>query len=147
SLEAIPDAERVRLEKELFRTSIDAIWAETQAFWRDRDPKQLERADREPKHKMALVFRWYLGMSSRWANAGNADRQAHFPVWCGPGMGPFNGGTKGSSLEPPANRNVAVVARNLMHGAAVVTRAHILACQGVNLPSSVSQVPPRADLS
>jgi PfaD family protein len=146
SLEAIPEAERVRLEKELFRAPIDAIWNETQAFWRERDPKQLERAAREPKHKMALVFRWYLGMSSRWANSGEPTRQVDYQVWCGPAMGAFNEWTKGSFLENPAHRRVAAVARNLMHGAAVATRAHILTCQGVSLPTEVTRIAPRDDL-
>jgi hypothetical protein len=95
---------------------------------------------------MALAFRWYLGMSSRWANSGVADRQVDFQVWCGPAMGAFNEWTKGSFLESPANRRVAVVARNLMHGAAVATRAHILACQGFSLPADVSRIAPRDDL-
>jgi PfaD family protein len=146
SLEAISGPERVRIEKDLFRAPIEAIWTETQAFWQQRDPKQLDRAAREPKHKMALAFRWYLGMSSRWANSGVADRQVDFQVWCGPAMGAFNEWTKGSFLESPANRRVAVVARNLMHGAAVATRAHILACQGFSLPADVSRIAPRDDL-
>jgi PfaD family protein len=147
SLEAIPAVERVRLEKELFRAPIDAIWNETQAFWRERDPKQLERASREPKHKMALVFRWYLGMSSRWANAGEPTRQVDYQVWCGPAMGAFNEWTKGTFLENPRNRRVAVVARNLMYGAAVATRAHILTCQGAFLPSEVARIIPQDDLT
>jgi PfaD family protein len=146
SLEAIPAAERVRLEKELFRASVAEIWNECDRFWRSRDPAQLERASRDPKHKMALVFRWYLGMSSRWANAGEPTRQVDYQVWCGPAMGAFNEWTKGSFLEKPENRKVAVVAMNLMHGASVATRAHILSCQGVSLPSDIAHIAPRDDL-
>jgi len=147
SLEAIPASERVRLEKELFRAPLDAIWNETREFWQSRDPKQVERADRDPKHQMALVFRWYLGLSSRWANAGEPTRQVDYQIWCGPAMGAFNEWTKGSFLEKPENRRVAVVARNLMHGAAVATRAHILSCQGVSLPNEVARIAPREDLT
>lgn len=146
SIEAIPAVERVRLEKELFRVPVEAIWSECETFWKARDPAQLERAGRDPKHKMALVFRWYLGMSSRWANAGEPSRQVDYQVWCGPAMGAFNEWTKGSFLANPANRKVAVVARNLMHGAAVETRAHILTCQGVSLPPEVTRIVPRDDL-
>lgn len=146
SLEAIPAVDRVRLEQETFRANIDAIWQVTQSFWQARDPRQLERAAAEPKHKMALVFRWYLGMASRWANAGDSSRQVDYQVWCGPAMGAFNEWTKGSFLESPAQRRVAIVARNLMHGAAVATRAHILACQGCTLPTDVTRIVPREDL-
>ena len=48
---------------------------------------------------MALVFRWYLGLSSRWANAGEPTRKVDYQVWCGPAMGAFNEWTKGSFLE------------------------------------------------
>jgi trans-AT polyketide synthase, acyltransferase and oxidoreductase domains len=144
-LEAIPAPERVRLEKDLFRAPVESVWAETQSFWRQRDPKQLDRAASDAKHKMALVFRWYLGLSSRWANAGEPARQVDYQVWCGPAMGAFNEWAKGSFLERPENRRVAVVARNLLHGAAVRTRVHILACQGVTLPAAVTAVRPRDD--
>jgi trans-AT polyketide synthase, acyltransferase and oxidoreductase domains len=53
---------------------------------------------------MALVFRWYLGQSSRWANAGEPTRKLDYQVWRGPSMGAFNEWVKGSCLEPPPNR-------------------------------------------
>src|SRR5262249_5189187 len=104
SLEAIPQAERANLEKTLFRAPLDEVWRQTAEFWRGRDPAQLGRAEREPKHKMALVFRWYLGLSSRWANAGEPTRQVDYQVWCGPAMGAFNEWAKGSELERPESR-------------------------------------------
>jgi len=131
SLEAIPAAERQTLEKTIFRAPLDTIWAETQAFWRERDPVQLERAAQEPKHRMALVFRWYLGLSSRWANAGEPTRRMDYQVWCGPAMGAFNEWVRGSYLEDWRNRQVADVARNLLWGACVRTRQHLLRLQGV----------------
>src|SRR5262249_8673441 len=66
-LDQLPASERGTLEKTFFRAPIETIWQQTQAFFRQRDPTRLERAERDPKQKMALVFRWYLGMSSRWA--------------------------------------------------------------------------------
>ena len=67
---------------------------------------------------MALVFRSYLGLSSRWANAGEATRTMDYQVWCGPAMGAFNEWTRGSYLEQPQQRSVVVVAHNLLVGAA-----------------------------
>jgi PfaD family protein len=146
SLEAIPAAERVRLEKDLFRAPLDSIWAETRSFWLGRDPKQVDRAERDDKHKMALTFRWYLGLSSRWANAGEPNRQVDYQVWCGPAMGAFNEWTKGSFLERPENRRVVTVAKNLLHGAAVVTRINMATAQGVALRAGVTRIGPREDL-
>jgi len=82
---------------------------------------------------MALVFRWYLGNSSRWANEGEASRQADYQVWCGPAMGAFNEWARGSFLEAPENRKVVTVARNLLFGAAVLTRINVIRSQATHL--------------
>lgn len=131
SLEALPPAERTALEKNLFRISLDEIWAQTVSYFQQRDPSQIQRAERDPKHRMALVFRWYLGMSSRWANAGEPTRKVDYQVWCGPAMGAFNEWTRGSFLEQPRQRRVTTVALNLLYGAAVLLRLQMLRCQGV----------------
>jgi trans-AT polyketide synthase/acyltransferase/oxidoreductase domain-containing protein len=133
SLEALPDAERTNLEKNLFRAPLTEIWDKTRAFFRERDPSQLARAEREAKHKMALVFRWYLGLSSRWANAGEPTRRLDYQVWCGPAMGAFNEWTKGSFLEQPRQRRVVPVAFNILYGAAVLLRLQTLRGQGLPL--------------
>ena len=65
---------------------------------------------------MALVFRAYLGQSSRWAITGDPSRRADYQIWCGPAMGAFNAWVRGSFLEDPAARTVVQVARNLMGG-------------------------------
>ncbi len=134
SWEAIPAAERVQIERNLFRRTFDEVWADTKDFFTRRDPTQLARAATDPRHQMALAFRWYLGLSSRWANAGDPDRQLDYQVWCGPAMGAFNEWAKGGVLEAPASRTVAVVAKNLLFGACVHLRRQSLRQQGVDLP-------------
>ena len=57
-----------------------------------------------------------------------------YQIWCGPVMGAFNVWSEGSFLAEPENRNVVQVARNLLEGAAVVTRAHQLRSYGVPVP-------------
>jgi PfaD family protein len=131
SLDEIPPAERAALEKNLFRAPLEEIWRQTREFFQVRDPAQVQRAERDAKHKMALVFRWYLGLSSRWANAGEPSRKLDYQVWCGPAMGAFNEWARGSFLEHPPRRRVAVVALNLLYGAAVLLRLNWLRCQGV----------------
>jgi PfaD family protein len=143
SLDAIPVEDRVNLEKAVFRAPLDKIYAECETFWEDRDPSQIERALGDPKHKMALVFRWYLGQSSRWANAGTPDRAIDYQVWCGPAMGAFNEWVKGSFLESWEERHVAVVARNIMYGAAVLQRVNLLRSQGFDVPAAAIDVRPR----
>jgi trans-AT polyketide synthase, acyltransferase and oxidoreductase domains len=142
SWEAIPAAERVQVEKTQFRAGFDEVWALTREFWGKREPAQLAKAETDPRHRMALVFRWYLGLSSRWANAGEPGRQLDYQVWCGPSMGAFNEWAKGSHLEQPQNRTVVGVALNLLYGACVVTRRAALRQQGVNLPDECFPLAP-----
>ncbi len=132
-LESIPSVEREAIEAKIFRAPLTQIWEETLAFFTKRDPAQVERAERDPKHKMALVFRWYLGLASRWANAGLAERQADFQIWAGPAMGAFNAWVKGSHLEAPESRHVGEINQQLMAGACVLARWRMLTIQGAPL--------------
>lgn len=142
SMQELPPADRAMLEKNLFRASLDDIWKSTEEFFQNRDPSQIERARKDPKHQMALVFRWYLGLSSRWANSGEPTRKLDYQVWCGPAMGAFNEWVKGSFLEKPANRDVVSVALNILYGSAVLTRSNMLRNQGVRLPASFWNISP-----
>jgi PfaD family protein len=141
-LDDLPPAERTWLEKNLFRAPLEEIWAQTRSYFLERDPAQVRRAEREPKHRMALVFRWYLGQSSRWANAGEPSRKLDYQVWCGPAMGAFNEWVKGSFLEAPRNRRVVTVARNILYGAAVLQRLHVLRCQRIPVRREVARLTP-----
>jgi trans-AT polyketide synthase/acyltransferase/oxidoreductase domain-containing protein len=142
-LEDIPAAEQKHLEEKIFSLSIPEVWADTQGFWAHRDPRENEKAERDPKHKMALCFRWYLGQSSRWAITGQEGRRLDFQIWCGPAMGAFNDWVKGSFLEEPAHRTVVQIALNLLEGAAQVCRAQQLRSFGVDVPAAAFQFRPR----
>ncbi len=143
SLEAIPAEERARVERDLLREPFEDAWASTRAYWAARDPAEVTHAEADPKHRMALVFRSYLGQSSRWAIAGQADRRADYQIWCGPAMGAFNAWVKGSFLEPPEARTVVQIARNLLEGAAVCTRAQQLRSAGLPIPAQAFDFRPR----
>ncbi len=136
SLEDIPADQVARIEKEIFRLPLAEVWAQTQEFWRAREIAQVHRAATDPKHRMALVFRWYLGMSSTWATKGAADRTIDYQIWCGPAVGAFNDWRKDGYLADPSHLSVVQIARNLMEGATVLTRAHQLRSHGVDLPPS-----------
>lgn len=142
SIEAIAAKEREQLEKQVFRKNLDAIWDETVAFFQQRDPAQLERAIANPKRKMALIFRWYLGLSSRWSNIGEPGREIDYQIWCGPAMGSFNDWVRGTYLADPQNRRVTDVADHLMTGAAFLYRLQSLTLQGLHLPAAYRQYYP-----
>lgn len=143
SLESMPQDVRQKLETQVLGKSADEIWEGTRAFFLERDPREVERAEADPKHKMALVFRWYLGLSSKWAIWGEAGRRLDYQIWCGPAMGAFNEWAKGSFMEAPENRTVAQIAKNLLEGAAVITRAGQLRSYGAPMPASAFQFSPR----
>lgn len=143
SLEAIPADEKARLERDILRASVDEMWAATRAFFEKRDPREIAKAEASPKHKMALVFRAYLGQASKWAIAGDDARALDFQIWCGPAMGAFNAWVAGSFLEPLEARTVGQIGLNLLEGAAVVTRAQQLRTFGAAVPESAFSFVPR----
>lgn len=142
SWESIPAAEREKLEKQVFKRTYADIWQGTVSYFNERDPEVLHRAQGNPKREMALVFRWYLGLSSRWSSSGEAGREMDYQIWCGPSMGAFNDWARGTYLEAPENRRAAEVAFHLMRGAAYLHRIGTLNAQGVSLPASLSRYIP-----
>jgi len=142
SLDQIPEKHRSNLERDVFRGSLEQEWERTKTFFAARDPKQIQRAAKDPKHKMALVFRSYLGQSSTWAVRGDPDRKIDYQIWCGPSIGAFNQWVQGSIFEKPENRKTGAVAMNLLFGAAVTTRANWLRSQNAPLPPGAGQFAP-----
>lgn len=130
SLDAIPAAVRRQLEQQIFRDSLDTIWEQTARYLAAHKPEQLARAS-DPKVKMALLFKWYMGQSSRWAVEAEPGRELDYQVWCGPAMGAFNAWARGTYLESPENRRVADVARVLMWEAAYLHRVQQLRLGGL----------------
>ncbi len=138
----IPKDERDKLEQQIFRRSLESVWEETVAYLAKRNPDKIAKAEKNPKLKMALIFRWYLGLSSRWSNAGEKEREIDYQIWCGPAMGSFNDWVRGSYLSESSNRRVVDVAEQIMRGTAFLYRIQNLNLQGLQLPSHSSQYQP-----
>ena len=146
SIDQIPADEREKLEKQVFKRDITSIWQDTVKFFSERDPAQIERAQNNPKRKMALIFRWYLGLASRWSNSGEKGREMDYQIWCGPAMGSFNDWVRGTYLAEPENRRVADVALQILTGAACQYRLQILKLQGLQFPAELEQYYPMEPL-
>ena len=142
----IGEKERRQIESQYFRTTFEDVWAEVQRYLALRAPTRVDEGRRSPKVQMALVFRWYLGMSSRWARDGVPERKVDYQVWCGPAMAAFNAWARGTHLERPERRTVVGVARALLDGAARLMRARFMALQGVALPAEAFDDRPRPGL-
>ncbi len=134
SLDAIPADDRRKLEQQVFQRPVDEVWEACVDFFSERDPAQIERALDSPKRRMALVFRWYLGLATRWAVSGESGRELDYQIWCGPAMGAFNDWAKGSHLEGPSQRHVAEIGRRMMDAATLLYRLQVLKMGGLRLP-------------
>ncbi len=134
SFESIEENIKKEIEEKILKAEFEEKWQEIKAFFRKKNIKEIQRAENDPKHKMALVFRSYLGLSSKWPLTDEKDRRMDFQIWCGPAMGAFNQWVKGTFLEKAENRKVAEIGLNLLIGASICTRASWLRNQGINLP-------------
>ncbi len=143
SIEEIPLLERKKLEEQVFRNSLEEIWSQTKKHFYERDPHQIERALNHPKRKMALIFRWYLGLTSHWSNTGEIGRETDYQIWAGPAIGAFNNWVKGSYLEDVSQRKTVEVAWHIMTGAAYLYRLRHLQTQGIRLPFSYEAYMPK----
>ncbi len=142
SIEAIPLAEREKLEKQVFRKTIAEVWEGTVTYLSQRNPEKLAKAVNNPKLKMASIFKWYLGLSSRWSNSGEKGREVDYQIWCGPAMGGFNDWVRSSYLAEPKNRQVVDIANQIMNGSAYLYRIQSLKIQGLQLHDFYSQYYP-----
>jgi PfaD family protein len=142
-LHEIPADIVTRIEREIFQRPLADVWDETSRFFGERAPREVERAEKDPKHKMALVFRWYIGLASHWAIEGVPARKMDYQIWCGPAMGAFNRWVAGSFLADVKQRSVVQVALNLLEGAAVIARAQQLRCIGLRVPDAAFEYTPQ----
>jgi trans-AT polyketide synthase/acyltransferase/oxidoreductase domain-containing protein len=114
SLEALPTGTLSQLEDKVFRVPISRIWQDCVSY---HDAQTLSAAERSPKKKLALVFRWYFGLSNRLALEGNAERKVDFQIHCGPALGAFNQWQASQGGLPWQKRHVDTMAAQLLDAA------------------------------
>lgn len=111
SLDDIDAKTRNQLETRYFKRSFDEVYQECRSFYPEAD---IFQADRNPKQKMAMVFKWYFGHAIRLALEGEEENRVDFQIYCGPALGAFNQWVRGTDLEPWQNRHVDAIALKLM---------------------------------
>lgn len=114
SIGELDAATRTQLETRYFGRSIDQVWAETCEYYGRAMPEVIARAERDPKHKMALIFRWYFVHSSRLALRGDPEHRVDYQVHCGPALGAFNQWVRGTPLESWRARHVDEIGLRLL---------------------------------
>lgn len=115
-LEDIDDRTRQQVEEKYFRRSFADIWQDCLGYW---PPAAIAEAERNPKQKMAYVFRWYFGLSGRLALQGVAERKVDFQIYCGPSMGAFNQWVQGGPFTDWRQRSVAAINQHLLEATAM----------------------------
>ncbi|MEU1047229.1 ACP S-malonyltransferase [Streptomyces sp. NPDC005897] len=120
-LEAIDAKLRRTIEDGWFHRELEQVWKETREYYlRAGRPQEVERAEQDPRHRMALVFRWYFVHSTRMAMRGDPAERVNYQIHTGPAIGAFNRFAAGTALADWRNRHVDAVAEALMVGAARV---------------------------
>ncbi|TYS11718.1 ACP S-malonyltransferase [Bacillus subtilis] len=100
-----------QLEEKYFKRSIEDIYKDITSHY---PAAEIEKAERNPKHKMALIFRWYFRYSSNLAISGSEHSKVDYQIHCGPALGAFNQWAKGSELENWRSRHVDEIGKTLM---------------------------------
>jgi trans-AT polyketide synthase/acyltransferase/oxidoreductase domain-containing protein len=114
SLAAIDSRTAQHIQDKYFKRSFEEVYADTRNHYLTSLPGDIDKAERNPKHKMALVFRWYFIHSMRLALTGNLDQRVDFQVQCGPSLGAFNQWVKGTELEDWRQRHPDQIGAKLM---------------------------------
>lgn len=130
SLDEIDERTRRELEEKYFKGTFDSVYAETRAYYSQHLPEEIERAEQNPKQKMALVFRWYFVRALRLAMEGKIEEKVDFQIYCGPAMGAFNQWVKGTEIEAWRNRHVDGIAERLMQETAVLLNHRLMDLTG-----------------
>lgn len=134
SIDEFPASVREQLEDKYFKKTLDAIWLETKSFFEGRGQRdEIDKAESNAKHKMALVFRWYFGHSMRAAFSGDEKSRLDYQIHTGPALGAFNRWVKGTPWENWRARHVDKMGHKLMidAGAVLLERFRALGLSGV----------------
>ena len=131
SLEEIDGKSRAKIEEKYFKRSFEEVYEETRAYYLKTAPHEIEKARVNPKHKMALIFRWYFIYTMRLALKGQKEERVDFQIHSGPALGAFNQWVKGSDLESWRNRHVDEIGEKLMEATAELLTERMRAFVGV----------------
>ncbi|AJQ95703.1 PfaD family polyunsaturated fatty acid/polyketide biosynthesis protein [Gynuella sunshinyii] len=140
SLDEISAKDRKQIEEKFFGRSFEEVYAETRDYYLRKAPAEIEKAEKNPKHKMALVFRWYFVHSTRLAMRGDQSRSVDFQIHTGPALGAFNQWVKDTELQEWRNRHADILAIRILQGAADILNGLIATTEQVNSQPIVESV-------
>jgi trans-AT polyketide synthase, acyltransferase and oxidoreductase domains len=135
SLDEIDQKTRLQIQEKYFKRSFDAVWDETKAYYSKNWPGKLADLERNPKQKMALVFKWYFVHSMRLAMRGSEEQRVDYQIHSGPAIGAFNQWVKGSDVQNWRERRVAAIAVRILEATASLLSERFAAMSGLGQQS------------
>ncbi|MGA2887006.1 MAG: PfaD family polyunsaturated fatty acid/polyketide biosynthesis protein [Terracidiphilus sp.] len=130
AIEEIDSKTQSQIQDRFFRRSFTEVWNETREYYHRISPEKVRDIESTPKKRMAAIFKWYFGNSTRAALCGIEDEKVNYQIHCGPAIGAFNQWVKGSSLEHWQERDVARIGTTLMEEAAALLGQRVQQIQG-----------------
>ncbi|MFB9326111.1 ACP S-malonyltransferase [Paenibacillus aurantiacus] len=115
SLDALDEQTREAIQSKYLRQSFEEAYEAAKAA---ATREEIGRAERDPKARMALVFKRYLDLSADKALQGDPDWRTDYQIFCGPALGAFNQWAKGTGLEGWRSRHADELGMLLMREAA-----------------------------
>lgn len=117
SLDEIDEKTRKQIQERYLKRNFEDVYRESKQYY---PPVEIEKAERNPKQKMAMIFKSYFGYSTRLALDGSPGCEVDYQIHCGPALGSFNQWVKGTPLEDWNNRHVDEIATKIILEAAEV---------------------------
>jgi trans-AT polyketide synthase/acyltransferase/oxidoreductase domain-containing protein len=111
SIDEIDDETKQHIEDKYFNRSFSDVYEEIKTLF---SREAIERAERDPKQKMALILKMYFYDSIRFAYSGARRNKVNYQIHTSPALGAFNDWVKGTRYEDWRNRNVHNIAEMLM---------------------------------
>jgi trans-AT polyketide synthase/acyltransferase/oxidoreductase domain-containing protein len=111
---------RRKLEREAFGCSFDEALSHARAYFAAQAPDEIERSERDGRHRMALVFRWaqYRALQSTLST----DQPANPHLRCSAALGSFNHWWPTQDRADADLPHADAIAEAMMDGAARVLR-------------------------
>lgn len=111
SINDIDEKVKAQIQEKYFKRRFEKVFEDCKAYY---TAQEIQRAELNPKYKMALIFKWYFGYSTSLALSGNQELKVDYQVHCGPALGAFNQWVKGTALESWKNRHVDEIGNMIM---------------------------------
>ncbi|ASZ12876.1 ACP S-malonyltransferase [Chitinophaga pendula] len=115
TLEQIDPKDKSQLESRYFQQPLETVFEALKAV---TPAAEITKAQQQPKHKMALVFKAYFANSLKAALVGNNDAKVDFQIHTSSALGAFNQWVKNTPLKSWKNRHVDEIAVLLVESAA-----------------------------